>query len=214
MSTEKLYLLLPDTEVFATVAWVSDDRTSVRLDRTVFHPKGGGQPADLGFIEDVAVTDVRHGANGEVDHKLFAPVDFLAGDRVRLRVDPLRRGSHTAWHTAGHLVAEAVRAIHPNWVAMQGHHWPGEGRVEFDGVSGLTPDLQMELNRQLARLIGEDLPIGIVGDPYHNRNIRIGQLAAIPCGGTHASSTGALKAICITKLRLQGGWLRASYSVN
>lgn len=214
MTTEKLYLNFMDTQGAARVTSVSPDRLSVRLHRTLFHPRGGGQPADTGWIGKVAVIDVRHAEGGQVDHLLAAPADFGEGDDVLLRVDADRRALNAAWHSAGHLVADAVKLLRPAWTPVQGHHWPGEGRVEF--TASAAPDLTPDggFDDKLAELIASDLPIQIVGDPYLDRRIRIGDFAPIPCGGTHRRSTGSLGRVCVTKLKLRDDRIRASYSVH
>ena len=45
----------------------------VRLDRTVFYPEGGGQPCDLGTLNQVPVTDVQE-KEGEIWHTVAAAV--------------------------------------------------------------------------------------------------------------------------------------------
>ena len=140
MPAEKLYLETPAVEGRATVTEVvGDERPIVRLDRTLFHPQGGGQLADRGelFPPDgppVKVLDVRHSEGGEVDHFVDRVDGLTQGLEVRAHVDQERRSRNARLHSAGHLVAEVAEAIEPTIRAKAGHHWPGEARVEFDGV--------------------------------------------------------------------------------
>jgi Ser-tRNA(Ala) deacylase AlaX len=56
--TERLYYTSEATEGRAKVIRCTeepDGRYAVELDQTLFHPQGGGQPADRGLIAGIAV---------------------------------------------------------------------------------------------------------------------------------------------------------------
>ena len=70
METEKLYYHDAYLKEFpATVLSCEAGKNGwqVVLDRTVFYPEGGGQPADHGTLDGVAVTDV-HEKDGVIFH--------------------------------------------------------------------------------------------------------------------------------------------------
>ena len=53
--TERLYYTCDDAEGRANVLSCTpepDGRYAVVLDSTLFHPQGGGQPADVGWIDN------------------------------------------------------------------------------------------------------------------------------------------------------------------
>ena len=82
-------------ETDAVVTDVSDD--GVVLDRTVFYPRGGGQPGDTGILEwdggSVAVVDTFK-RSGVVLHQIEGDAP-PAGTSVAARIDPdigLERG--------------------------------------------------------------------------------------------------------------------------
>ena len=59
--TERLYYTSDATECLARVVNClseADGRYAIELDRTLFHLQGGGQPADRGWIADLAVEGV------------------------------------------------------------------------------------------------------------------------------------------------------------
>ena len=59
--TEKLYYAdshLDSMEAVVLRCEEAENRFAVILDRTVFFPEGGGQPADTGTIDGIRVTDV------------------------------------------------------------------------------------------------------------------------------------------------------------
>jgi alanyl-tRNA synthetase len=163
-STRLTYL--KDTYLFQATAkvlfWGSGDRgTFLVLDETIFYPKGGGQPSDLGRIvfgdgRECSVTyvefrpedaTVRHHVTGiEIG-------DDRIGSDVTLFVDIDRRIANAKAHTAGHLLAELVNSLTPELVGKIGFHDPAEGcYVKFQGVlvSRSPAELQEALNAKLA----------------------------------------------------------------
>ena len=56
--TERLYYTCDETEMRALVVSCqseADGRYAIELNQTLFHPQGGGQPADRGWIGGIAV---------------------------------------------------------------------------------------------------------------------------------------------------------------
>ena len=83
-------------------------RCGVVLDRTAFYPTSGGQPHDLGALDDSAVEDVRENDAGEVVHVVArAP----AGSAVRGAIDWPRRFDHMQQHTGQHILSAAFVAL-------------------------------------------------------------------------------------------------------
>lgn len=184
--------------------------TVVRLDRTIFHAQGGGQKADRGHIGDARVLHVVH--NGAfVDHQVDDAAGLSVGAEVALVVDADWRALNAALHTAGHLVGGVVEALYPALKAVAGHQWPGEGRVEFVGDLGAEEIDMAAINTRLAEDIARDLPVGIVGDPFTQRAIRIGNYAPIPCGGTHVVSLGDIASASVRSVKAKGGKVRMGF---
>ncbi|WP_227354684.1 alanyl-tRNA editing protein [Haladaptatus salinisoli] len=106
--TEALYLdATYDREFEATVERVAGDR--VVLDRTLFYPEGGGQPADTGEFE----TDGETWRVSDVQKKdtIYHTVDGTppeAGTVVTGRIDWKRRYAHMRHHTAQHLLSAVL----------------------------------------------------------------------------------------------------------
>ncbi len=71
---------------------------------TYFYPESGGQPCDLGAIEDVPVSRILE----TPDHTVLHFVErFPAGDRVRCRIDGKRRRDHMQQHSGQHILSAA-----------------------------------------------------------------------------------------------------------
>lgn len=217
MPTLKQYLAdstLLRSDAFVTSVGTVDGRCCVRLDRTIFHPQGGGQQSDRGRIGGVEVTHVAHADNGEVNHFLDSGDGVAVGDHVELLVDPVQR-ELAAWnHSAGHLIAAVAECRFPTLRAISGHHWPGEARVEFQTTGDVPQDLREALYDDIAAAQSADLPFSVTGDPYTDRAIRIGSFLPVPCGGTHVQRASQIAVITIEKIRSKHGKLRVSYSVS
>jgi misacylated tRNA(Ala) deacylase len=103
-------------ECEATVASVKDDKYVVP-DRTIFYPKGGGQPHDTGKImtgsDNFQVVYVGK-FSGEISHEVDHP-GLKANEQVRCVLDWDRRyklmRSHTAAHTIASLLWKATGAL-------------------------------------------------------------------------------------------------------
>lgn len=182
----------------------------IRLDRTLFHAQGGGQKADRGHIGLARVLHVVH--NGAfVDHQVGVATGISVGAEVALVVDADWRALNAALHTAGHLVGGVVEALYSALKAVAGHQWPGEGRVEFAGDLRAEEIDMAAINTRLAEDISRDLPVSIVGDPFTQRAIRIGNYAPIPCGGTHVAKLGDIASASVRSIKAKGGKVRMGF---
>jgi alanyl-tRNA synthetase len=186
----------------------------VRVNRTVFHAKGGGQPPDRGQLGGCSVLDVRHSPEGEVDHFVDDAASLRVGDIVYLAADADTRLQHSLLHTAGHAIVGVLSEAFPMIRAVQGHHYPKESRVEFEGDASLVAPITDALQGMLAEAIRLSLPVAVVGDPDTNRTIQIGSFPALPCGGTHVTALARLGRVAINGVRVKAGRIRISYDVT
>jgi len=135
----------------------------IALDRTVFYPGGGGQPADRGVIirsDDGRAWIVRAArkSGGEILHEL-EPGDGdgdgeppAVGDRVQVDLDWARRLALMRTHTALHALCGVVWRDYGALVTG-GNMEPGSGRMdfEFQRMSGdLVDAIEASVNEELA----------------------------------------------------------------
>ena len=140
------------------VAVAGDAPALVVLDRTVFYPGGGGQPADRGTLRGAGdgteweVIGVRK-VEGEVAHELGAGVEPPAtGDTVVAEIDWPRRRLLMRTHTALHALCGVVWRDYGAQVTG-GNMEPGSGRMdfEFERMSGdLVGEIEAKVNHELA----------------------------------------------------------------
>jgi len=206
------------------------------LDKTLFYPQGGGQPADKGVIciEDsfCLVEDVKS-VDGSIRHYIqeFPPISF-EGMRCKLQVDALKRRLHSAYHTAGHLLSAVVETFDPGLKAVKGHQFPGEAYIEFQGFLRETSNFINAVEKEINKNIWENFPVETkdleleairafqLKLPYElpkDKKIRIckiGPYEAIPCGGTHVSHLKDIGQIVLTGIKSKKGKTKISYEVK
>lgn len=216
--TLKQYLAEPqslqsDAVVTAIIRDQEPRGAIVRLDRTLFHPQGGGQKADAGTIGGALVVHARH-ADGEVDHIIAGELPFAEGDTVVIEIDRSSRDLNRRLHTAGHLLAYVAEGICPSIKATAGHHWPTEARVDFEGPLDTDAEVfRAALEAGLAEQISADLPVVMNGDPYVDRRIAIGEFPEMGCGGTHVRATGEIGKVTIGRIKTGANKMRVRYDV-
>jgi alanyl-tRNA synthetase len=164
----------PEIRTFTATVESVDDRR-VLLEETYFYAEGGGQPADRGTIDDVAVSDVQHGADGVV-HELAETPDFEAGDTVEGVVDDAFRTYCMRAHTASHLLYGAGRRVLDDLgyggfdisaepVDADGGDGPkettveGKVRVDFSTTTEVDDATLVELERLTNRAVWDDYDV-------------------------------------------------------
>ena len=156
METEKLYYADPFLKEFtATVLTCEPGKAGylVTLDRTAFYPEGGGQPADHGTLNGVAVTDV-HETDGVVVHTVEKAVEI--GENVDCTIDWARRFDHMQQHSGEHIVSGMLCAAFS--CDNVGFHM-GEDAVILDFDKELSPAQLREIENQANAIITENRPV-------------------------------------------------------
>lgn len=197
-------------------------------DRSVFYPKGGGQPGDSGWLRwsegEIAIADTVKGENGAI---ILQPAEGeptpAPGTAVVQTLDWPRRLAHMRVHTALHLLSVVLPLP-----VTGGQIGAGRGRLDFDMPE--APEDKEALGAALNALIARDLPVleswitdaELAARPEmvktmsvkppsgqgYVRLIGIGegadQVDLQPCGGTHVPRTGQIGAVRIAKIEKKG----------
>jgi misacylated tRNA(Ala) deacylase len=227
MTTDDLYAL--DAYLATIDATVTDaTEEGVVLDRTVFYPRGGGQPGDTGTIRwddgEVRVADtVKRG--GDVLHVLEANQrPPSSGTAVTPEIDWARRHRLMRTHTALHALSGIVFRDYGARVTG-GNMEPGVARMDFE-LDAITQEFGREVEEKLNAALAEDRPVHVVflpraeavADPDlirtkvslipdHVDPIRVIDIEAIDRqadGGTHVRSTAEVGAVRVVKTENKG----------
>ncbi|XP_077225940.1 threonyl and alanyl tRNA synthetase second additional domain-containing protein [Tasmannia lanceolata] len=147
---------LQSTAKIISYIQTEDNRHALILDSTIFHPQGGGQPSDTGFISNpnfkFLVVDVRS-KDGIVFHYGFFETSQAAsaselenGQEVCLYVDGERRNLNSRLHSAGHLLDTCMRNVGLAYLEPgKGYHFPDGPFVEYKGT---IPQNELESKRK------------------------------------------------------------------
>ncbi|MDK2856758.1 MAG: alanyl-tRNA synthetase [Bacillota bacterium] len=203
------------------------------LNRTLFYPEGGGQPADTGVLqlegEDVLyrVKGVQE-KDGDIVHLVELPpgkdggrkVPFAPSARVRGRIDWERRFDHMQQHSGQHILSQAfLQVLGANTTGF--HLGADYASIDLD-VADLSRDQVERVERLANEVIFQDLPVTareylpcelpegvrrrLPKAAPKIRVVHIGDFDACACGGTHVTSTGRIGLIKVNEItRAHGG---------
>lgn len=226
--THPLYLDDPYAKSAQGVVTGLTDEGAVILDRTIFYPRGGGQPGDSGTLDwpggRLEIATAAKGDEGAILHVPAEPGPLPAiGTTVAQRLDWDRRYGHMRMHTGLHLLSVVIPLP-----VTGGAISASKGRLDFDMPE--APDDREILEGALNALITRDLAVTeswideaeldaapdlvktlSVAPPRGAgpiRLIRIGTdtdtVDIQPCGGTHVASTGEIGTLRIVKIEKKG----------
>jgi misacylated tRNA(Ala) deacylase len=137
-------------EFEATVVAVNAEEKAVALDKTAFYPGGGGQPNDLGWLDNRPVTRVKR-QEGRIWHWLEDDLP-AEGDTVRGRLDWDRRYKLMRTHTAFHILCGVVWRDYGAQVTG-GNMDELRGRMDFEFETlrqELVKEIEQKLNVEVA----------------------------------------------------------------
>ncbi|MDH3261813.1 MAG: alanyl-tRNA editing protein [Acidimicrobiia bacterium] len=196
------------------------------LDRTVFYPRGGGQPGDTGFIRwdggELVVTDtVRR--NGRPVH-VYADDPPSVGSEVEAEIDWERRYLLMRTHTALHSLSAIIWRDFDAKVTG-GNMEPGAARMDFE-LEGISIEFGQQVEDKLNEELAVDHPVEILflprdealADPDLIRTkvnllpdfidpIRIVHIVGLDKqadGGTHVASTSEVGTVRVVKTESKG----------
>ena len=187
------------------------------LDRTAFYPTSGGQPNDLGKIDDGNVLDVRD----EGDEIVHVVDRRPANPEVRGCVNWPRRFDHMQQHTGQHLLS-AMFQERFGLPTVSFHLGSEVCTIDLRGPEP-TAEILEGAERASNKIVFEDRPVNVrygTADQLAQLGVRkevdrAGILRAMeiegadlqPCGGTHVKSTGQIGVVLVRRCtRVRQDW--------
>jgi len=199
-----------------------DGQPAVVLDRTAFYPTSGGQPADEGTLNGVAVDDVFAREDGAVVHVLACA---LPEEKVAGQIDWSRRFDHMQQHTGQHILSAAFEQVLDTDTV--GFHLGAEVSTIDVNVARLDPEVVASVEDLANQVVWEDRPVDtrfvspdeLASLPLRRppavdgpvRVVDVDSFDVNPCGGTHVARTGEIGLIRIPRLEYRGDETRVEF---
>lgn len=200
-----------------------DGKYYIVLDQTAFYPTGGGQPHDIGTIENIKVLNVEE-TEGEVRHYLESEVHDVSSPVYGV-IDWERRFDHMQQHAGQHILSAAFEQLYG--YKTIGFHLGNETlTIDLETVNLLESEA-LKVEELANQIILENRLIEtkwVTEDELVNYDLRKEtkvkediRLVIIPnfdyngCGGTHPKATGEVQAIKIIDWERQKKKVRVQF---
>ncbi len=222
MNTQKLfYENLYTTEFDAEIIGVTED--GIILNQTLFYPGGGGQPCDLGYINEFEIIDVHEDKAGNIVHVLKdLPENLRNIKNVHGVINWPLRFEMMQQHLGQHLFSAALHNLHGLHTARM--------RIENKNVS-LDLDLHVDQNiileaeAEANKIIWQNIPVEIIYPDLDEiklharkmpsakavppfRIVKVGGFDYVPCCGLHVKNTGEVGLIKVISFENHKGGTR------
>ena len=202
-----------------------DNQPAVILDETAFYPTSGGQPYDVGVIQDVSVVEVAEEGD-EIIHILKEELKEEINSEVIGKIDWERRFDHMQQHLGQHILSGALIEIYG---AETVSFHLGEKVCTLDIAKEKTTEEEVKKTEECANeIIFNNRPVKcyfLEGEeelkrlnlrkmPDRKGKIRIIEVENFDlsaCGGTHCRTTGEVGLIKITKWEKRGEKIRLEF---
>jgi alanyl-tRNA synthetase len=191
-------------------------RVEIALSETPFYGESGGQMGDAGCLESedfyVRVENAtKPFSDLIVLHGVVTRGEIKTGDEVFAKVESGARFATAQNHSATHLLQAALRDVLGDHVKQAGSLvGPDRMRFDFTHFAPMSKEEIREVEKIVNRWTAQNHPVVVTEEEYgvavetgvtalfgekyadNVRVVRMGEVSAELCGGTHASSTGEI----------------------
>lgn len=228
--TDRLYYdnaYLTEFDAVVLEAKEENGENLVRLDRSAFYPTSGGQPFDVGTLNEANVLDVFVDKEGEVWHKTDRKLE--KGRAVHGKIDWQRRFDHMQQHAGEHMLANAAyRLLGGHTIGLHlGRDFStidmdlpgGKTHITIQEIRALEDDVNKNIQKNVPiRCYFPDeetlLSLPLRKPPTvteHVRIVQIGDYEYCACGGTHPENAGEIGLVKILSATPSRGKLRLAF---
>ena len=225
--TEKLYL--NDSYLKEENAKITDVADSeITVDKDIFYPSGGGQPADSGKIlykgEEYSVKDIKKNGN-DIALVLDKKIDAKGGDEIKEILDWEKRYGHMKLHTAIHIIDGVLERDYNSSLITGNQIYDDRARIDIS-MDGLTKDLAFGIIEKANSVVSEGHEVNVkflTKEEASNKNlvrtlpgkelmntldiIRVIEISGLDeqmDGGTHVKNTNEIGHITLESFENKG----------
>lgn len=201
-----------------------DGKPAIVLDNTCFYPTSGGQPNDLGYIQNMPIVDVIEDKE-KIIHILKEDIEEKCEDTIIGKIDWKRRFDHMQQHSGQHILSAAFEKL---WDADTVSFNLGDEICSIDIMKDNITSEEIKKVEELANdIVLKNMPIEVyfverekVGKlnlrklPLQKGKIRIVEVKdfdVCACCGTHCRTTGEIGLIKILKWENRGAKIRIDF---
>lgn len=198
-----------------------NDHYAVVLDQTAFYPTSGGQPHDIGTINEMSVVDV-YEENGDIVHLIMGTLPLGS---VHGQIDWQRRLDHMQQHTGQHILSQAFFA-ETGAQTLSFHLGKDISTIDLD-TDHLSPEQMTRVEDRANTIVMENRPViirsltqeevptaGLRKPPTVKGTVRVVAIEDFDlsaCGGTHLKSTGEAGMIFVRRWERQRKKIRVEF---
>ncbi|HKK49674.1 MAG TPA: alanyl-tRNA editing protein [Alkalispirochaeta sp.] len=213
-----------------TVAAIDTHEPFVVLAETLFYPEGGGQPADIGSIAGIPVTDVQKDESGTIRHYVdtASEVALTPGMTVTGTVDMAHRWEYMQQHTGQHVLSAALASV-ADAPTVSVHQGSDLTTIEVERET-ISEAILREVEDRANTIIRDDLSVRGFWIDYTElpnyalrrptsrtgaiRLVEIDGVDRVACGGVHLPRTGLLNVIHLSSVERIRGRLRLGFKIG
>lgn len=217
--TELIYFTNQDIlEGHAFCTDINISNNTVQFDKTYFYPKGGGQPADTGIIQNenfyAEIVNVVEEDSKVIHFFTNQKGNLNIKDKIYQKVNKDTRYLHSKLHTAGHLVDIAFTSFDFGKLPLlKTNLYPGSTSCTYKGDFSFDKKEAVKLIQEKCNeLVGKSINVQIIHEESERFTV-IGDYKT-PCGGTHIKNTNEINKLVIKKIESKKGEVKVSFLVE
>ncbi len=226
--TRKLFYDNPyQVEFCAGIVEIEKDGKYWRLvlDQTCFYPEGGGQPADQGWLNQIAVTDVQSGEEGRIYHYVLQKPE---GTKVEGKINWHRRKDFMQQHSGQHIISGSLWQV-GKFKTISVHMGEEYTTIEIEAAEISAQQLQ-QVEAMANGVINQNLLLNSLTttsqevDKFPLRKpcpvegeIRVAQVEnfdCVVCCGLHVQHTGEVELVKVVAMERIRGNVRLTWMIG
>lgn len=212
-------------------------KAKIRVSGRVFHPSGGGQPGDSGYLEGegfkAEVTDCHNAERGFVLEIVLQEGEIPLGHPVTATVDVERNRRFSRMHTGEHILSRVLENQLPGLQVEKVSIGEKESTVFMTYDGDIDWEVLFKAEESANGIIAADLPVSVNkvsrdrADSLKGVKIKwdriaekevtlvtIGDFDSMACSGSHVSSTAEVGGLIITGFKGGSGEWEARFTVD